>query len=99
MSEPCYVYVLVNPADGKPFYIGISNNPWYRFYSHQHDRCSAAWDFLNFLTENEGFERNQILTIYRKCESRSEAFDLEHRLVTSTPGLLNRPYRRGRAYA
>lgn len=98
MSEPCFVYVLVDPRHGKPFYVGISNNPWYRFYSHQHDRTSAAWGFLTFLLENEGIESSRILKIYRKCKTRREAFDLEHNLVTSTPGLLNRPYRRGRSY-
>lgn len=98
MTATCFVYILVNPQTGKPFYIGISNNPWYRFYEHRHDRCSAVWDFLNFLTENEGIERDLILKIYRECSSRREAFDLEYQLVTSTPGLLNRPYKRGRSY-
>lgn len=97
MSE-CYVYVLTNPITRRPFYVGVSNNPWYRFYSHQHDRCSAVWDFLNFLTENMGLHRDEILKIYRRCASRREAFDLEYQLVTSTSGLLNRPYKRGRSY-
>jgi len=100
MDEPCYVYILVDPRnDGKPFYVGISNNPRYRFYSHCHDRCSAVWDFLNFLTQNCDIERDDILKIYEHCPNRSSAFDLEYRLVTTLPGLFNRPYRRGKSYA
>lgn len=98
MSATCFVYVLTDPRTRKPFYVGISNNPWYRFYSHLHDRCSAVWDFLNFLTENEGIERDRILHVWCECASRREAFEIEYRLVKSTPGLLNRPYKRGRSY-
>jgi predicted GIY-YIG superfamily endonuclease len=98
VSKPCYVYMLLNPFTGDPFYIGISDNPWCRFYEHCHDRCSAAWDFLGYLIENCGFEREQILEIYEECPNRRSAFDLEYQLVTTTAGLLNRPYKRGRAY-
>ena len=98
MSEPCFVYGLFDPRTSEPFYVGISNNPWYRFYTHCHDRCSAAWDLLQFLTQNCGFERDEILAIVKECPDRRSAFDLEYLIVTSTPGLLNRPYKRARAY-
>jgi predicted GIY-YIG superfamily endonuclease len=100
MDEPCYVYCLVDPwkRGNPPFYIGISNNPWYRFYSHCHDRCSAAYDALQILLMMKE-PRDRILKIYKKCPNRRAAIELEHRLVTSTPKLLNRPYVRGRSYA
>lgn len=97
LDEPCYVYILVNPIDGKPFYIGISNNPWYRFYSHCHDYCSAARTALRSLLAGH-YHRDEILKIYKKCPDRRTAYDLEYRLVTSTPNLLNKPYSNGRAY-
>lgn len=80
-----------------PFYIGISNNPWYRFYSHCHDTCSAAYPLLSFFM-NYGITRDEILSIYRECRTRREAFDLEYELVNTTPNLVNRPYKLGRAY-
>jgi predicted GIY-YIG superfamily endonuclease len=96
LDDPCYVYVLVNPIDKKPFYIGISNNPWDRFRAHSKECWSAAWRPLKSLLQV--FCRDEILKIYKKCPTRAEAFELEYRLVTSTPGLLNRPYKRGRGY-
>lgn len=95
----CFVYQLLDPwEDGcPPFYIGISNNPWYRFYTHCHDRCSAAYPLLRVFLEH-GVTQEDILSIYKECQTRREAFELEYQLVTATPNLLNRPYRRGRAY-
>ena len=96
MDEPCYVYVLIDPISEKPFYIGISNNPIYRFECHSKERWSAAYPALRLLLGDHC--REEILWIYKKCETRSEAFEIEYRLVTSTPGLLNRPYKRGKSY-
>lgn len=96
---PCYVYVLFNPLTNEPFYIGISQNPWYRFYQHCHDPCSAAWNYLGYLTENCGCHQDDILHIYKRCPDRQTALYIEHDLVTSTAGLLNKPYKRGRSYA
>jgi len=94
-----FVYQLVDPwVEGRPpFYIGLSNNPWYRFYSHCHDRFSAAYPLLSVFLK-WGVERDEILKIYRECTTRREAFDLEYQLVMSTPDLVNRPYKRGRSY-
>ena len=99
MDEPCYVYCLVDPwkRGNPPFYIGISKNPWYRFYEHSHDRCSAAYDTLQILLTMKE-PRDRILKIYKECRDRRSATDLEYRLVTSTPGLLNRPYKKGKSY-
>jgi predicted GIY-YIG superfamily endonuclease len=99
MSTHCYVYGLFDPRTLRPFYIGISQNPWLRFDQHRYDRASAAWDFLQFLTQNCGFERDEILAIFTICPDRRAALDLEYLFVTSTPDLLNRPYRRERSYA
>lgn len=95
----CFVYRLVDPwMDGcPPFYIGISNNPWYRFYSHCHDRHSAPYPLLRVFLKY-GVTRDDILTIYKECQTRREAFELEYLLVTTTPDLMNRPYKRGRSY-
>jgi len=95
----CFVYQLNDPWEEgwPPFYIGISNNPWDRFYSHCHDRFSSAYPLLALFLR-QGVTRDDILYIYQECQTRREAFELEHQLVTTTPNLLNRPYRRGRAY-
>lgn len=96
----CFVYRLMDPLGHdvpEPFYIGISNNPWYRFYSHSHDKFSAAYPLLSIFLKY-GIPRDEILSIYRECATRREAFDLEYELVTTTPNLVNRPYKRGRAY-
>jgi predicted GIY-YIG superfamily endonuclease len=95
LSGTCYVYMLCDPETEKPFYIGIAKNPWSRFYSHCHEKWSAAWPVLQRLVEK--FGQDDILKIYRECPDRRAAFDLEYKLVSSTPGLLNRPYRRARA--
>lgn len=89
LSGPCYVYVLVDPRSRKPFYIGISHNPWDRFYNHLHDPCSAAWGRLRDLMEI-GYVDEQIFKIYKRCRDRAAAFDLEYTLVNATSGLLNR---------
>lgn len=99
MDDPCYVYVLMGPWNKRPFYIGISNNPWYRFEAHRQDPCSAVWQVMRLLFDGrELFHRDEILKIYKKCATRAEALEIEYRLVVSTPKLLNRPYVRGRAY-
>lgn len=96
----CFVYRLIDVwgEDKPPFYIGISNNPWYRFYSHCHDRSSAAYPLLSVF-QKYNVPRDEVLSIVRECPMRREAFDLEYHLVSSTPNLVNRPYVRGRAYA
>lgn len=99
LSGSCFVYFLLDPfEDGNPFYIGISKNPWYRFYEHSHDRSSAAYPLMR-LFRQWGVPRNDILKIHKECTTRRDALDLEYRLVMSTPDLVNRPYVRGRAYA
>lgn len=94
LSGPCFVYCLVNPRNGKPFYIGISSNPWSRFESHVHDASSAAWPVLRILVKQERIERDRILKIYRECPDRNAALQLEHRLIASTPKLVNKDRRR-----
>jgi predicted GIY-YIG superfamily endonuclease len=85
----CYVYFLIDPAIREPFYIGISNNPGYRFYEHCHDRCSAPWEILNYLLRR-GVQREQILRIFKECPDRRSAFAIETQLVRSLPNLVNR---------
>jgi hypothetical protein len=100
MGANCYVYLLVDPADNCVFYVGISINPWNRFYAHCHDRTSAVWDFLGFLTQNCARGRDEILHIYEHCTSRQMALDVERYLIATIPGLMNKPQyipRRSRA--
>lgn len=94
LSGVCYVYVLFNPETESPFYVGVSKNPWARFYSHSHERWSAAWPVLQLLLKRYG--QDEILKIHRECPDRRTAFDLEYEMVTTTSGLLNRPYSRRR---
>ena len=99
LNEPTYVYVLMNPDTKDAFYIGISVSPWGRFEQHYRDPCSAAYRIMRMLFDGRNlFHRDEILKIYKRCATRQEALDLEYRLVTTTPNLLNRPYRRGRSY-
>ena len=53
---------------------------------------------MRILMKDGLFARDEILKIYKECRTRQEATDLEYRLVTSTPGLLNRPYKKGKSY-
>lgn len=98
LSGPCYVYVLMNPGNKRPIYIGISSNPWGRFDAHCNDPCSAAWPALRIMVGSGLFHRDEILKIYKVCTDRNEALDLEHRLIMTTPGLLNRDKRRYRMW-
>lgn len=97
LSGACYIYMLVDPETDLPFYVGIAKNPWSRFYSHQHEKCSAAWPELQRLLRV--FKQADILKIHTECPDRRAAFDLEYDLVRSTAGLVNRPYSRPRVAA
>src|SRR5580765_6105397 len=92
LSGPCAVYVMVVPTSRKPFYVGISKYPWARFDQHRHDPGSAARGCLNAWLKI--FPAGHIFKIYKWCRSRNEALALEHRLISTTPGLLNRDRRR-----
>ena len=94
-SGPCYVYCLFDPPKRRPFYVGISKYPFYRFEQHRRDQCSAAWPTLNRLL-NEGYEAGRIYKIYKKCSDRNAALELEYKLITTTPGLVNKERRRFR---
>lgn len=96
-SGPCWVYCLIDPGKRRPFYIGISQNPWDRYDSHRHDRTSAAWAKLNELL-NAGYVKQQVFKIYKRCCDRNAALSLEHRLITATPELLNRDRRLSQVY-
>jgi len=96
LSGPCYVYRLLYPLDQKPFYVGISKNPWSRFDNHMHDPCSAAYPILRQISV--GANRDQILEIYKECVDRNTALDLEFHLITTTPGLVNRCRKRSQMF-
>lgn len=93
-SGPCYVYCLFDPKRHRAFYIGITQmHPTWRLYAHEKDRSSAAWFKLNVLLD-AGWRRDQILKIYRKCNDRNAALRLEHSLIVSTTGLVNKDRRK-----
>lgn len=95
---PTFVYALVYPWNvlvgtsprrkKSPFYIGVSVNPWNRFYNHRNDACSPAFGHMKYFHEN-GAKQDQILIIIDKLASRNKALDLEHKLITTIPHLLN----------
>ena len=89
LSGACAVYCLVHPKTRKPFYIGISKHPNWRFYEHSHERWSAAYPTLTELL-TQGYHQSQILKIYKVCSSRRLAHNLEYNLIAATPGLTNR---------
>ncbi len=88
LTGPTYVYCLFDPRNRRPFYIGISKYQWYRFEQHKQDPSSSAWAPLNALLQ-KGFSPQCIYKIYKKCPNRNAALELEHRLINSTPGLVN----------
>jgi hypothetical protein len=89
LTGKCYVYRLIDPRSGAPFYVGISKNPWSRFDGHRNDPGSGGWPKVRELLK-AGFARADILHIHTWCENREAAYKLEHQLITTTEGLLNR---------
>lgn len=93
LSGPCSVYLLVDPAKGVPFYVGVSKQPVTRFDGHCSDVISPAYQTVRRLMR-EGHSRSRILKIYRRCQSREEALALESKLISTIPNLVNRERRR-----
>lgn len=93
LRAPHVVYLLVWPPgwprEGEPFYVGISSQVDYRFYTHTKDRCSAPYAILNDLLL-AGETRDDILVIEAEGLSHREAVDLEYQLVCELPYLVNR---------
>lgn len=89
LTGACSVYCFINPITKKFFYVGIAKNPLERFKTHRHDKCSSAHLELNALL-SQGIAPAQILKVYKVCKNRNEALRLEHKLIISTPDLLNR---------
>lgn len=93
----CSVYFLFDPRTRKPFYVGISKYPYGRFRAHQRDPASEAWPIVSDLVEN-GFSQDQILKIYKVCRDRNAAWELEHKLIHTVRGLINKDRRRFRVF-
>lgn len=93
---PHTVYGLVDPRDGKVFYVGITANRLsYRVYCHSHDPISAAWPRIQELKKLSLELGVHILAEY---PSRDQAWEHEHRLIHTLPGLVNRDHRRYHLY-
>jgi hypothetical protein len=93
MKQSCFVYGLVCPIERKPFYIGISNNPWVRFDGHRTDWASAARPKVQKLL-GLGFTQKDILCVVREYATRNEALEVERALIEMLPDLVNRDGRR-----
>lgn len=89
LSGACFVYVLVDPRNRRPFYVGISKNPRARFWQHCTDTGSGGWPLAREL-RNLGYGADRVLKVVKRCRDRRAAMEIEHRLITSTPNLLNR---------
>jgi hypothetical protein len=89
MKQSCFVYGLVCPIERRPFYIGISNNPWVRFDGHRTDWASAALPKVRKLL-SRGFTQKDILCVIREYATREEALEIERALIGTLPNLVNR---------
>ena len=88
LGGECWVYSLWFPPKKKPFYFGISRNPWVRFDNHRSDPACGGYPYVARLLKL-GYQRDQILKIYKRCKDRNEAAELEFRLIETTGGVIN----------
>lgn len=86
-----YVYGLIDPRSGAPFYIGVTCQPSEREKQHRLDPCGAAFKFIQQLSHTNHRPTMRIIAEYT---SRQEALDHEHKLINSTPGLINKDRRK-----
>ncbi len=79
-----YVYALLG-IGGKPYYIGITNNPIRRQKQHN-DRVNVQQAHIRARAERLS---DVVMVILSDACTRSEAKELEFRLIDETPGLCN----------
>ena len=87
MSEQAYyVYALLDPLTGQPFYIGCSVNPTKRLKTHGRDQASAAYDRVRALY---AVGKQPILALLGVHHSKIAALAEEDWLIRATPDLEN----------
>lgn len=86
------VYGLVDPADMRIFYVGISSRVRTRLHQHETSRESAAWSMIQAATVTPGGPACAV--VFGEFEDRAEALALEGQLIRLLPGLTNRQGRR-----
>lgn len=86
-NQPHYVYRLIDPRTGAPFYIGVSRSPGARLGDHHRNKGSAAFERVTEIVSSGSHVQLEILA---KHDTRTQAFDHESHLISLTPGLTNR---------
>lgn len=85
--DPWYVYELIDPRSGVPFYIGKTCTPHGRFSAHKSDPASAAYYTLKVLAEAGHTAEMKIVAEF---QTEGECLEYETYLIDRTPGLVNR---------
>ena len=89
VEAKCFVYRLVDPRNGRTFYVGIACDPIRRLRNHATDPSSAAYLMLLSIRAS-GFEINDLLEIESEHQTRVEALEAEAELIRTMSGLVNR---------
>ena len=77
MTEWC-VYVLVDPRDGKHFYVGCSKEPKERACGHRNDPASSAYWRVK---EIHAAGHKCFLRVVARYKDKDDAMDHENRLI------------------
>lgn len=86
MTRPYYVYQLVDPRDGRPFYVGKGqkHRAWKHLRGKSHNAAVNAR-----VAEIEALGRAVEVEIVRWFDTDGEAIDFECTLICATDGLVN----------
>jgi hypothetical protein len=77
--ENFYVYLYINPITNIPFYVGKGkNNRAFMFEKHNHNK-SLLTHLKNL--KKEGYDKNDIVSIYKKNLTEEESLNIEKKLV------------------
>ena len=91
-----YVYILIDPRDGLPFYVGLTRNPKKRSVAHTSDWCSRA---RNRCQEIKSAGDHHELEVVAEFSDRTYASQYEKWLISDIGkdgNLLNTHYNEGR---
>lgn len=78
--EKTYVYLLVNPVNKMPFYVGISNDPCQRLCEHKSKFVNPHKREVIKAIEASGLEVGMVVVDFKK--SREEALDAESKWIS-----------------
>lgn len=85
-ADRWFVYHLVDPRDGAPFYVGMSADPAERLKEHCKDRASDAYDRCWDIRQ-AGME--VVVLVIAGFWGKFDALDFEHEQTMSLHGLVN----------